>query len=58
MSDSVKDAMEKAGLANKKSEPKQDHKKWKHELPEDDRTPYVPFDAPALTKPIETPKRR
>ncbi len=57
MSDSLKDALEKAGVVTPKAEPKQDHKKWKNELPEeDDRRPYVPFDAPALTKPTETPR--
>jgi hypothetical protein len=53
MSGSLKDALKKSGLVVEKAEPKQDPKKWKHELPEDTR-PYVPFEAPAVTKPKES----
>jgi hypothetical protein len=48
----MKDALEKSGLAvpETPAAPKQDPKKWANELPEE-RAPYVPFEAPALTKP-------
>jgi hypothetical protein len=59
MAGSLKDALKKSGLVDeKKPEPKQDPKKWRDELPEDDGKPHVPFEAPALTKPTERPKQR
>jgi hypothetical protein len=58
MAGSLKDALKKSGLTVEKVEAKQDHKKWKEELPEDDGKPYVPFDAPALTTPKDPPKKR
>ena len=51
MAGSMKDALQKSGLVVSKVEPKQDPKKWKNELPEPSREPYIPFDAPAVTKP-------
>jgi len=54
----MKDALQKSGLAKPTPEaPKQDHKKWANELVEDDK-PHVPFEAPALTKPKDTPNKR
>jgi len=58
MAGSMKDALQKSGLAKPTPEaPKQDHKKWANELVEDDK-PHVPFEAPALTKPKDTPNKR
>ena len=55
MADSIKDALEKSGLAVPEPKPPQrDAKKWREELPDDETLPPL-FDAPALIKPTERP---
>ena len=57
MAGSFKDALEKWGIVEKKPEaPRQDPKKWKHEISESDHRPFIPFEAPARTKPREPTK--
>jgi hypothetical protein len=61
MPGSLKDALEKAGVTSpaKTDTPSpKPAKEWLHELPDDDEhPPYVPFDAPAITKVKEKPRR-
>lgn len=55
MSDSLKDAAQKAGIAPPdEPKPALEKKKWANELPEDE-TPLERFDAPARTKPVVRP---
>lgn len=57
MAGSLKDALEKSGIVEKLPEPpRQDPKKWKHEISEADHPPFIPFEAPARTKPREPTK--
>jgi len=59
MAGSLKDALEKSGRVQPEIDPKPStpSKEWLHELPaEESRPPYVPFDAPAITKIKETKK--
>lgn len=55
MSDSIKDALQKAGAAPAdEPKPPLEKKKWVNELPEDE-TPLARFDAPARTKAVVRP---
>lgn len=51
MSGSMKDALEKSGAVNPQETPPKPATKWRDELPDHDDKPYVPFEAPARTKP-------
>lgn len=65
MAGSLKDALRKSGLAAPEPvDPKPPSAspakpEWLHELPsEDSRAPYMPFDAPAVTKvKVKDPKK-
>jgi hypothetical protein len=57
MAGTLKDALQKSGIVDEKREPTPDARRWKEELPEEDGKPYVPFEAPALTKPKERSKK-
>ena len=55
MSDSIKDALTKAGVAPEDApKPPVEKKKWANELPEDE-TPLARFDTPARTKAVVKP---
>ena len=56
MASSIKDALEKSGLATPdppKPKAKREKPKWREPLPEDETLPPL-FEAPALTKPTES----
>ena len=58
MSGSLKDAFRKSGMAPpEKAKPKLEKHKWLNELPDDVPSP-PPFEAPALLKPTERPKKK
>jgi len=60
MAGSIKDALRKSGrVAVDESHPKPKKRPggWREELPEPDSAPYIPFDAPALTK-VKDPRQK
>ncbi len=62
MAGSMSDALKESGLAPKDpttSEPTPSKKEWLHELPaEEERPPHVPFEAPALIRLKNAPKKK